>query len=584
MKIPENLNNLSLELKNAKRKAFSISVIRLILFFAVISLLIIGLTDKKLFLLLLFPSIAVFIWLILQFNYYTDLQAYIKELQLMEEEKHKRTGRELNGFDPGTEFLDKKHPFCNDLDLFGPHSLFQLINHTVSISGRKLLANSMKKQINQATAIDNYHAIEELKGKNSFLKNFEAIGRAFIKAEKNKTSFYQWLNKNEKWAKGYYFLLVMGPIGGILILFASLFGLMHASWIGLWILAGLSFLSIIHKDLHQASLIWPNEGDIKTFKIWSDLLEKESFKSKNLQPLHLPFHKGTLSKGLKSLEQVSFLIQNRFNLVYLVFNLLFWLDYFLLWQLKKWKKEYRNDISDIEGVFDQWQVLVSLASFSEEVQLKGEIIWEKDAVIHAKNLHHPLISPEKSIGNDFLLEKTQKTVLLTGSNMSGKTTFMRTVGINMVLVNLGLRPFAEKFICGPFQLYTSMRNADSLGESVSSFYAELARIRQVLEAAENGIPVFYLMDEILKGTNTTDRIMGSEALIRQLSATSAKGIISTHDIELSHLENILAYLVNFSFHSKIDDREIIFDYKLKAGPCPSFNAHKLMELMGIRFQ
>lgn len=584
MKIPENLNNLSIALKNAKRKAFSISVIRFILFFAIISLIIIGLTDQKSYLLFLLPAVSVFIWLILRFNYYKDLQSFLIELQKMEIARKKRTQRELNGLDPGTEFMDKKHPFCNDLDLFGPHSLFQLINHTVSDSGRQLLADRIKSQINQAAAIDNYHSIEELREKGGFLKNFEAIGRAFIKAEKNKASFYQWLNKNEKWAKGYYFILAMGPIGGILILFASLFGLIHASWIGLWIIAGVLFLSIIHKDLHQASLIWPNEGDIKTFRIWSDLLEKESFKSENLQHLHLPFHKGNLSKGLKSLEQVSFLIQNRFNLVYLVFNLIFWLDYFLLWQLKKWKREYSKDLSQIEGIFDQWQVLVSLASFSEEAQLKGEIIWKKDSIIHAKNLHHPLISPEKSIGNDFLLEESQKTVLLTGSNMSGKTTFMRTVGINMVLVNLGLRPFAEKFISGSFQLYTSMRNADSLGESVSSFYAELARIRQVLEAAESGISVFYLMDEILKGTNTTDRILGSEALIRQLSATSAKGIISTHDIELSHMDNILAYLVNCSFHSKIDDREITFDYKLKAGPCPSFNAHKLMELMGIRFQ
>ena len=584
MKLTEIAYPLPKSLEKIKRQLAFTAILRLIVFFLIFAILIIGITENRLLFLLLAIIGLIFIGLIKRFNFLKDKESLISELMVMEKAKEARKKRELERFDPGTTFLDKKHPFCNDLDLFGPHSLFQLINHTVSVSGRKLLADSMKKQINPATAIDNCHAIEELKGKNSFLKNFEAIGRSFIKAEKNKTSFYLWLNKNEKWAKGYYFLLAIGPIGGILILFASLFGLIHASWIGLWIIAGVLFLSIIHKDLHQASLIWPNEGDIKTFRIWSDLLEKESFKSKNLQPLHLPFHKGTLSKGLKSLEQVSFLIQNRFNLVYLVFNLLFWLDYFLLWQLKKWKKEYGNDISDIEGIFDQWQVLVSLASFSEEAQLKGEIIWEKDAIIHAKNLHHPLISPEKSIGNDFLLEKSQKTVLLTGSNMSGKTTFMRTVGINMVLVNLGLRPFAEKFMCGPFQLYTSMRNADSLGESVSSFYAELARIRQVLEAAENGIPVFYLMDEILKGTNTTDRIMGSEALIRQLSATSAKGIISTHDIELSHLDNILAYLVNFSFHSKIDDREITFDYKLKAGPCPSFNAHKLMELMGIRFQ
>ncbi len=136
---------------------------------------------------------------------------------------------------------------------------------------------------------------------------------------------------------------------------------------------------------------------------------------------------------------------------------------------------------------------------------------------------------------------------------------------------------------GSFLLFTSMRNTDNLGENVSSFYAELARIRELLLQAEKGRSVFFLLDEILKGTNTTDRIMGSEALIRQLSHSNCKGIISTHDIELSELENRLPSLLNHSFHSEIRENEILFDYKIKSGPCPSFNAHKLMELMGIKF-
>jgi DNA mismatch repair ATPase MutS len=175
-------------------------------------------------------------------------------------------------------------------------------------------------------------------------------------------------------------------------------------------------------------------------------------------------------------------------------------------------------------------------------------------------------------------------ILLTGSNMSGKTTFMRTLGINCVLVNLGLRPFAKEFGFGNFQLYTSMRNTDNLGESVSSFYAELSRIKLLIDRIEVGEEIFFLLDEILKGTNTEDRISGSEALIRQVVATKAIGIISTHDIELADLENRIETVSNFSFHSEIHDQSIDFDYKLKIGACPSFNAHKLMELMGIRFQ
>ena len=203
--------------------------------------------------------------------------------------------------------------------------------------------------------------------------------------------------------------------------------------------------------------------------------------------------------------------------------------------------------------------------------------------MEVENIKHPLISPTLCVGNDFRLCTDKKTVLLTGSNMSGKTTFMRTLGINLVLGNLGLNAFANKFYVGPFLLFTSMRNTDNLGENVSSFYAELARIKELLVRAEQGLAIFFLLDEILKGTNTTDRIMGSEALIRQLTNSNCKGIISTHDIELSDLHTKIPSLFNHSFHSEIREDEILFDYKIKKGPCPSFNAHKLMELMGIRF-
>jgi DNA mismatch repair ATPase MutS len=277
------------------------------------------------------------------------------------------------------------------------------------------------------------------------------------------------------------------------------------------------------------------------------------------------------------------MIQNRVNLMFVIFNLVFWIDFFLLWRVEIWRKKFGNNIAAWEEVFDTWQVLVSLGAFTYEEKSYCIPTWSKERIIEATNLKHPLIAKEKAVGNDFSLAENSKTILLTGSNMSGKTTFMRTLGINMVMANVGLSPMAESFILGPFQLFTSMRNADNLGESVSSFYAELARIKQLLSKAEAGENVYFLLDEILKGTNTADRIMGSEALIRQLAASNCKGIISTHDIELSQLESSFAFLVNKSFHSEIMDDKIHFDYKLKPGPCPSFNAHKLMELMGIKF-
>jgi hypothetical protein len=583
MIIPQDLYPLSDSKKKAKRISTLLAFIRIILFFLVIVITIIGISDYPNLLFALIPLFIVFIFLIQKFNYFKDLEAFINELILMEKEEQKRKARELVDFDSGSEFLDKKHAFCNDLDLFGPHSLFQLLNHTVSKGGKLKLATLMKSQINVDEAKISLAAIDELRSNPDFLKYFEAIGRTFLKDEKDKGPFYHWLEMSEKWPSLYWIFTFFGPFGGLAILTSTILGWIASGWLGLWLLVGVGVLSLVFKNLQIATKIWPNQEDIKTARIWAELLEKETFQHNRLKVLNLHFEGGHFSKALKSLEQISFMVQNRMNLVYVILNLFFWLDFYLLFQLKEWKKRFGSKLAQSENIFEEWEVLVSLSSMSNALDLNGEIIWSHEHILNCTHIKHPLLKFSKAIGNDFEIGADLKTILLTGANMSGKTTFMRTLGINLVMINLGLRPLAEKIETGSFQLFTSMRNTDSLGESVSSFYAELFRIRQIIEAAESGEPVFYLMDEILKGTNTEDRIQGSEALIKQLSKTHSKGIISTHDIELSELENQLSYLSNYSFHSELKDNEILFDYLIKKGPCPNFNAHKLMELMGVKF-
>jgi hypothetical protein len=585
MEFKYGITDIKDALKKCKRKGFGLATGRLFLFLFMIAALIIGLTDKPVFILAFLISSVFFVYLIIQYNTNKDWIDFFTQLIEMDQESEKRKSRDLKDLDSGSEFIDKFHPYSNDLDLFGDHSLFQLINHTVSKSGKTLLARWMKDKINPEAANQKAAAIQELKADKSFLASFEAHGRAFMKNEKPKTKFYAWLKQHEKWNTIYYIPLIIGPIGGILIILAAIFNLIAPAWVGAWIIAGLFFLSMIFQNLQQASSIMPNQGDIKTFSKWASKIAGMRFKGDYLNQLQKPFKNKDYDASaiLKSLEQKSFMLQNRFNLMYLIFNMLFWIDFFLFWRTVKWKMRFANHLAEWEGYFDIWQALVSLAAFSHEENLNCRVDWTNEKILDTKNLVHPLLNPDEAIGNDFSLSEKTKIILLTGSNMSGKTTFMRTVGINLVLANLGLGPFASKFQFGSFQLFTSMRNTDNLGESVSSFYAELARIKQLLTMAENGEQVLFLLDEILKGTNTVDRIMGSESLIRQLANSKCKGIISTHDIELSQLENKLDYLENKSFHSEIADNEIHFDYKIKAGPCPSFNAHKLMELMGIRF-
>jgi DNA mismatch repair ATPase MutS len=181
------------------------------------------------------------------------------------------------------------------------------------------------------------------------------------------------------------------------------------------------------------------------------------------------------------------------------------------------------------------------------------------------------------------MQGTGHTVLVTGSNMSGKSTFLRTVGLNLVLAQMGAVVSAQSFTCSPARVFSSMRTQDSLEESTSSFYAELKRLRKLLELADENAeaPVFYLLDEILKGTNSADRHRGAEALIRQLHTKKASGMVSTHDLELGEWGATENYVHNFHFRSDVENGKLDFDYRLHEGICRSFNASELMRMMGI---
>ncbi|WP_158860906.1 MutS-related protein [Lunatibacter salilacus] len=585
MKIDFDFSDPTSLLNLCKKRLAGFSVTRLAIFVLMVVVVIVGVSDSSPVALLFFPLCFLFIFLIKKFNEEKDKQQFLEAILAMKEDNILRKNRELTSFEEGGEFLDKNHSFASDLDLFGPHSLFQLINHTVSVDAKKLLANWLMSSTDVALSDKRRAAVRELVGKGQLLEKFEGIGKAFLKEEKSKTSFYSWLPTPDAWRNWYWVPALMGPVLGLILLSGVLFGWIRFEFLSIFILVGVFFLSFVFKPLLAAMKAMPNEGDLKTYRSWAMVMESQSFEDHYLKALHKPLVDTGFeaSIALKALESQTFLIQNRANLMYLIFNLLFWIDFLALFRIEQWRKKYGRKMQVWESTFDEWEVLVSLASFEREENVSCDFRWHADLTIKVENLRHPLIHPQTCVSNDFQLGKNLKLGLLTGSNMSGKTTFMRTLGINHVMANIGLSPMATKYHSGPFLLYTSMRNTDNLGESVSSFYAELSRIKGLLALTESGTPVFFLLDEILKGTNTSDRIMGSEALIRQLLATPAKGIISTHDIELSDLAASIPELSNFSFHHDIRDNEISFDYKIKSGPCPNFNAHKLMELMGIRF-
>ena len=574
---------LANKLQQVRAKAVTLSVLRLFAFIGLVAFLILGLAEETLWLLPAVAMLGGFIYLIQQFTAAKDQERVYLALEQLALRRTARQTRQLATLAPGLEFADKSHPFSGDLDLFGPHSLFQLLNHGTSPGGTRELGALMTAPFSPVDAQERRAAAAELQGKPDFLRAMEAVGMAF--EQKEGGSWRQWLAQEEKVSFWHRFIALLGPLGGVGMLLATGLGLLPQALLGVWFLLGMALLSRVFVPLKNAADAIPVASHLKSLRLRAGLITESTFDAPLLQREQGCLHAAGASavQQLEDLDRLGLWVQNRLNLLYFPINLLFWTDYLLFIRLASWKRRVSKSLQQLPETLERWEVWVSLGSFEVEVGHPGTAAWSDSPLIAAENVAHPLLHPEKAVANSLSLDDNHRLVLLTGANMSGKTTFMRTLGINAVLVNLGLRPFADRFVLGPIQLFTSMRNTDNLGESVSSFYAELFRIRTLIQRLEEGETLFFLLDEILKGTNTQDRISGSEALVAQLLPTKGLGLISTHDIELSALGDREPRVDNYSFHSEIQDQEILFDYRLKEGACPSFNAHKLMELMGIKF-
>jgi hypothetical protein len=573
------------KLESVRKKAIQLSLMRLLVFVLLGASLILGLAEHPLWLIFSLVLGVFFIRLIQQFNFQKDQEAIYKGLRQIQIDREKRQKRFLSEFEKGSEFSEKRHPFASDLDLFGAHSLFQLLNHCFSPQAKKKLADFMKSDFSTEEVPERINTVRELASKPVFLEAMEAVGKAFTTEKQVNVDWLGWLKKKERKSIFIKALALIGPLGGIVILFLISSDVLPVEFLGLWVLFGILSLGMVFKALQLAGESIPLSHTLKSLRIRSELVENESFHSRILvaEKEKLTTESGKASLLLKELDSLGLWVQNRMNLLYIPFNLIFWVDFFLYIRLVSWKEKVGLTLSHVPENLENWEVFVSLGSFESELEGKGEVSLSNESILVAEGLNHPLILPEKSVANTLDLGEEKQVILLTGANMSGKTTFMRTLGINCVLANMGLSPFAKSFTFGNFQLFTSMRNSDNLGESVSSFYAELSRIKALITRLESGEPIFFLLDEILKGTNTEDRISGSKALIHQILGSQGFGIISTHDIELAELGQIEEKVHNYSFHSEIHDQTIHFDYLLKKGPCTSFNAHKLMELMGIKF-
>ena len=491
-------------------------------------------------------------------------------------------------FADGKEFIDPNHDFAYDLDVFGPASLFQFINRTETGTGRQALADIFNEFLPAVKIAQRQKALQELSGIPEWMQEFRAAGRLEMSGEESTAGIRQWLSLPGQFLKrkSLQWLIRVLPVLNIAALLLSIF-LLPVGY--LVILLIISFL-INYREMRNVNKIHGSlsgkDEELTGLSRLLHMIEQKDFQTDLLKDLkkQTEVNGKKASATLKDLSVLSKRFDYRLNdYVAIPLNLFLFWDIHHAFLVEKWKEQHRSKVEDWFRTIAEFDALVSLGhlAFNMEEWIFPEIE-NRFFSLEAEKMGHPLIHPEQRVYNDFSLNGKGKIALVTGSNMSGKTTFLRTVGVNLLLARMGAPVCAKKFFFSPVKILSSMRISDSLAENTSSFYAELKRLKNILDKVRRKEKAILLLDEILKGTNSRDRHIGADALLKQLVKNEAAGLLATHDLELSVLEKEMPENIsNYNFDVQISGTELYFDYKLHRGICKSMNATILMKKIGI---
>ena len=538
-------------------------------------------------------SLAIFIYLIVKHSKVSKELAGLKCKAEINRRYTERLGTGWTSFsDCGSEFSDASHEYADDLDIFGPKSLYQWICAANTFFGRLALKNLLASpDKSQASIHKRQEAVKELVRKLDYCQELQSEGMQAKGVSENPEKLLEYTESHSDsyTKKGfiniYYvlpFLLVLSfilwSLGGILPFFVPVL---------LLTLQMVIFAAGFKKNTAICSTVY---GMRKYLGAYTNLLvcvENEEFDNDYLNELKKKLFTAdsSSSASLKRLEGIVNAVDLKYSTVlYFLLNIILLWDYHCAFALEEWKVQYGRNIRAWLEAVGEMEALSSLAVIG---QLHPEWVWpelsEGAPGFAALKLGHPLIREEECVRNDF--ELNSGACVITGSNMSGKTTLLRTVGINLVLAYAGAPVFAEKLKCAIMDVFTSMRVHDDLSGGISTFYAELLRVKKIIDHSHKELPMVYLIDEIFMGTNSLDRITGARSVLKNLSRKWIIGLISTHDFELCELEQENKISVkNYHFTEKYVNNEIKFDYRLRSGRSTTTNAKYLMKMVGIELE
>ncbi|XCF06243.1 DNA mismatch repair protein MutS [Tamlana crocina] len=484
----------------------------------------------------------------------------------------------------GLQFQDTNHFYSLDIDLFGRGSFFQYINRTTSAEGAKRLADELKAN-NTNEIVARQEAIKELSTNPEWRQKYAATS-SLVRVETPASQITTWFKKHQSFLpKVMRWLPLAFGLGTVLLFGLAVFGVLNnLGIIGYWLVLG---LAITGTYLKKINVLASNTDKIRdTFRQYASLLyliENASFSSALLkekqQQIQLKDEKASLI--FKRFSRALDALDNRNNFIGAIFgNGWFLTDLKNSYRIEKWITRYGDKLGDwfeVVAFFDAYNSLGNFA-FNHPEFVFPEIT-NNATTMDAKGLGHPLLKKEKRIDSDLTINNEQ-FFIVTGANMAGKSTFLRTVSLHIVMGNVGLPVCAESSRYSPVKLITSMRTTDSLTDESSYFFSELTRLKYIVDALKNE-SYFIVLDEILKGTNSTDKAIGSRKFVEKLVASKATGIIATHDLSLCEIEEELQAVKNYYFDAEIINDELHFDYVLKKGVCKNMNASFLLQKMKI---
>jgi hypothetical protein len=516
-------------------------------------------------------------------------QMYLQVLYESYDQALKRLSDGWKSFlDQGEDFKNSDHPYAEDLDIFGVRSLYQWISVAKTYRGRVKLKEALSELPEGYDVIRKKQAaVLELAKGLSWRHRFMTEAQMAKRPMNDPTVMIDWAKTYDPvYLRRDVILLARAlPLVTFVFLLLYYFKMNVSYWLPLsgLIIQG-AILLIGKKRGKSLNAVYNFKESIRIYEKMLERFEQRSFRAEYLKTLkhNLRNREGRPAfEQIRKLSSLTDLIANRGNAMFLIVNVLTLWDIQCMISLEDWKEKSGRFLGRWVDTIGELEALSSLAIVStNHPEWCLPIMNSETTGLLAHNIGHPLL--ENPVSNDLLMDDRSGILLITGSNMSGKSTLLRTVGINLVLAYAGAAVCAQQFNCSLFKLYSCMRVSDNLGESISSFYAELLRIKQIVQASKQEGQIFFLLDEIFKGTNSEDRHAGAKVLIRQLSKVGALGMVSTHDLELGELElESHRKIRNYHFREYYEKDQIHFDYILRRGISTTRNAMYLIKMAGI---